>query len=316
MNDIGCLTKSNNDNRPPPNTQVEPNTNLETLLYSLIGRLKTLQAEHVYGDDQRRTNTEILNCMRILTRVMPFVYEAQHLKEWHDRFFWENRRPTHFWDKRMNQPGQLVDGLNPTERFELTYMDTHIGKPLGVETLEIVTNYLFFCGFTLPRNLDHEGTPDLEIHPKVWQTGIGSKHSVNCTRENERHQEEVVRLLITLMSKTMYIQPSKFIARYGTVGTGLLMAFGLSDDVPLVDIKPLTFMTTSLDERIVKAIVCSTMNTVRFGRRRSAVVQFKEASSLSWLVTILTRLCRLSSTTQTSGVLLWKRLRVATIRSV
>lgn len=41
------------------------------------------------------------------------------------------------------------------------------------------------------------------------------------------------------------------------------MRFDLPDDVPLVDIKPLTFMTTALDERMVKAIVCSTMNTVR-----------------------------------------------------
>ncbi|EME43457.1 hypothetical protein DOTSEDRAFT_72743 [Dothistroma septosporum NZE10] len=240
VNDIGCLTKSNNDNRPPPNTQTVPDKNLETLLYSLIGRLKTLQQQHVYGDDQRRTNTEILNCMRILTRVMPFIYEAQHLKEWHDRFFWESRRPTYFWDKRRDQPGQLMDGLNPSEKYELSDFDTHIGRPLGQETLEVVTNYLFFCGFTLPTRLDDEGKPDLEIIPKVWQTGIGSKSSANVTRENERHQQEVVRLLIALMSRTMYIQPN---------------------DVPLVDIKPLTFMTTSLDERMVKAIVCSTMNT-------------------------------------------------------
>ncbi|KAK4623046.1 uncharacterized protein CLAFUR5_07371 [Fulvia fulva] len=239
VSDIGCLTKSNDNNRPPPNTQVEPNKNLETLLYALIRHLKTLQEQHVYEDDQRRTNNEILNCMRILTRVLPFIYEAQHLKDWHNSFFWEPRRPTCYWDKRR-ETGPLMDGLNPSEKYEKSFGDMHVGKPLGQETLEIVTSYLFFSGFTLPKRVNDKGKPDLEIVAKVWQTGIGSKVSANCTKDNEKNQQEVIRLLIALMSKTMYIQPN---------------------DVPLVDVKALTFMTTGLSERMVKAIVCSTMNT-------------------------------------------------------
>ncbi|KAK4616666.1 ATP-dependent RNA helicase DBP2 [Fulvia fulva] len=122
-------------------------------------------------DDQRRTNNEIVNCMRILTRVIPFIYEAQHLRDWHDSFFWEPRRPWSAEPKREIRE------------------DMHIGKPLGQETLEIVTNYLFFSGIgrlsygtadPLPAGGKHEKNQQEVITSTgcLLQLGVvlGSKH--------------------------------------------------------------------------------------------------------------------------------------------
>jgi hypothetical protein len=208
-NDLGNLTLSHRESRPQGDAQVEPKKNLETLIYAVIARLRTLQTTDVYPDSPANTSAEIVNCMRILTRLFPFIYEAQHLKEWQDRFFWQPRKPTYFWDKKRDRPGRLFDGLEPSKEYGMEDFDTQIGPPLGETLLDLVVKYMFFAGYCVPRRLDENGAPDLEISIRVWQTGIGSNKSLNCSKENEKYQQETVRLLLTIMSKTMYMPPSK-----------------------------------------------------------------------------------------------------------
>lgn len=207
-NDIGCLTLNNKDNHPRQDQQVDPNKNLETLIYILIARLQLLQNTLVYPDDPRAANNEILNCMRILTRLMPFIYEAEHLRDWQDRFFWQMRKPTFFWDKKRDQPGALFDGLNPSKTYPMEEYDSDIGPPLGETLLELMINFLFLPGFAIPARVDPNRVPDLECSVRVWQTGIGSTRSLGCTKYHEKNQQETVRLLLAIMSRTMYILPS------------------------------------------------------------------------------------------------------------
>ena len=147
--------------------------------------------------------------MRILTRLLPYIYEAEHLTAWQQRFLWQPRKPTFITDPRTNRPGPLFDGLNPNQRYELSDRDKVLGPPLGETLVDVVVKYLFFAGFTIPSRSDAVGLPDIEIVIKVWQTGIGSHKSLNCTKENEKNQMEILRLLLTLTSKTLYIQPSE-----------------------------------------------------------------------------------------------------------
>ncbi|CAK3828394.1 Hypothetical predicted protein [Lecanosticta acicola] len=240
-NDIGCLTLSNKENHPQPGEQVDPNKNLETLLYVLIARLQLLQETTVYPDDPRAQNNEILNCMRIFTRVIPFIYEAEHLREWHDRFLWQMQKPTYFWDKKRDQPGTLFDGLNPGKTYRMEEFDLDIGPPLGYTLLELMAKFLFLPGFAIPARLDDHGNPDLECAVRVWQTGIGSARSLGCSKYHERNQQETVRLLVAISSNTMYIAPN---------------------EVAITNVKPLTYMTTRLDKRVVNGILCSLLNTV------------------------------------------------------
>ena len=151
----------------------------------------------------------MLNCVRILTRLLPYIYEADHLTAWEEKFFWQPRQPTWVWDKKHNRKGELFDGLSPEKK--LTEEDEEIGPPLGEQLIDFLINYLFFPNFTLPKKLDSQGRPDLQITYAIWQSGIGCKQSLGMTKEHERNAMEVVRLLLTLTSRSMYIRPGMFI---------------------------------------------------------------------------------------------------------
>ncbi len=66
--------------------------NLETLLRALTDRLFLLRHHPSFPDAEIAPERHVLNCVRVLTRVLPFVYEAEQLREWEERFFWQRRK--------------------------------------------------------------------------------------------------------------------------------------------------------------------------------------------------------------------------------
>lgn len=66
--------------------------NLETLILAITSRLFILRHHPSFPDQDLAPERDALNCIRILTRVLPYVYETDHLQEWEDRFFWGARR--------------------------------------------------------------------------------------------------------------------------------------------------------------------------------------------------------------------------------
>lgn len=237
--------------RPAPGQQIEPHQNLQTLLYMIIGRLLTHQTEIVYEDDLVTTNREIVNCIRILTRVMPFLFEADHLRAWYDRFFWQTRKPYPLWQP-SEQTLRRFDGLHMSKTYSQADMHKDLGQPLGEILMNVVVKYLFFKGFTVPMVYDKDGHEDHSEELKVWQTGIGCSISPNCTQENFRNQYETVRFLLTLTSSTIFFRP---------------------EQVAHEEIKTLTHLTTKIDKRVVNAINCSFLNTVCRGSSKQDVLQ-------------------------------------------
>lgn len=189
---------------------VGPRKNLETLIYVVVGRLEVCQNRRGVVEDESTRNLEILNCMRILTRLLPYVYEADYLSAWEEQFFWQPRKPTWVWDRKYNRRGPLFDGLNPRKRFGDAAEEDDIGRPLGEQIVDLLVGYLFFPGFTLPKKMDAEGKVDTSVQYSIWQSGIGCKQSLGMSKENERNAMEVLRLMLTLTSRMMYISPSKF----------------------------------------------------------------------------------------------------------
>lgn len=206
-NDLHNLTQTNTRD-----VQVEPRKNLETLVYRLVAHLVKRQTASGSDDGSlEQQNAEILNCMRILTRLFPFIYEAQHLRDWAARFFWQPRRPTYFWDKKRDRPGRLFDGLNPSKEYGIDQLEATIGPPLGEVLMGCVVGYCFFSGFTIPARVEEDGRVERDVSVRVWQTGIGSSKSLGCSRENEKNQQETVRLLLTISSLAMYMAPSELL---------------------------------------------------------------------------------------------------------
>lgn len=201
---------SSEEHRTSRITQTAPPKNVETLIYTAVSRIDVLLGKSVRHDILAASATEILNCVRILTRLLPYIYEADHLQEWEDRFFWKSRKPTWAWDKKYNRRGPLFDGLDPSKGIPDGDEDKELGRPLGEQLLDLTTQLLFLPGFSLPKKYDVNGNSDPAVTYSIWQSGIGCKQSNGMTRDNERNAMEVLRLILTVTSRMMYCSASEY----------------------------------------------------------------------------------------------------------
>lgn len=81
------------------------------------------------------------------------------------------------------------------------------------------------------------------------------------TKEHERAALEVLRLLLVLASRSMYIQPGECGNAFQLRQMMLLTAgAGIVADT---DVKALTYMTSEVDRETVLPLLCSLLNTVR-----------------------------------------------------
>lgn len=213
--------------------------NLETLLHSLISHLLHLIHLPAFPDVDLAPSKEALNCVRVITRLLPYLYEADGLEAWENKFFWERR-------KRITQDaaGQkaevLFDGSTSDEPEEkdqeveegrVEYM-----KPLGEELIDTLIDLLFFANFTIPR-IDRTRK---KVTYAIWQSGVGCNTPMQSTKEMESNRSEVLRLLLTLSSKSLYM-PAHIVSVKGT--------------------KALTYITTCPDKQTVLSLLCSQLNT-------------------------------------------------------
>jgi hypothetical protein len=76
---------SPNDIRRSRDTALE---NLETLILAITSRLFILRHHPSFPDPEFAPERDALNCIRILTRILPYIYEAEQLQPWEDKFFW------------------------------------------------------------------------------------------------------------------------------------------------------------------------------------------------------------------------------------
>ncbi|KAK9469541.1 high-temperature-induced dauer-formation protein-domain-containing protein [Lipomyces arxii] len=185
-------------------------TNLEHLVVSDVSRLifllrhsqihyapvqqtaqqasEALQAARAAGTDgnaevplsAERATKETLNCMRILTRVLPFIFEKPELAQWRDELFWR----------------QAID-----EDDE---------RPLGATLVDTLTDFLFLPGFSLPLACGMDST----VAYTIWETGIGSTTPVGTNHQFESNKIETLRTILTITSEAMY-HPSSLLPTRG-----------------------------------------------------------------------------------------------------
>ncbi|QIX01502.1 hypothetical protein AMS68_007019 [Peltaster fructicola] len=240
-NDLHSLLSLPDDNRASHISQSSPPRNVETLIYTAVARIDLLLATSVRDDILAIHATQILNCIRILTRLLPYIYESEHLVLWEEKFFWQARKPTWTWNKKYNRRSPLFDGLDPGKEVADTDENKELGRPLGEQLLDLTTQLLFLPGFSIPKKYDANGNADPTITYSIWQSGIGCKQSNGMTKDNERNAMEVLRLLLVLTSRMMYCSPS---------------------NVAQTDVKALTYLTTQTSRQLVLSLTCSLLNTV------------------------------------------------------
>lgn len=159
-----------------------------------------------FPDPEFAPDTHALNCIRILTRVLPFIYEADHLEAWEEQFFWAPRK------KKTRQAQVAAEVLFDEAQAETNDAQTQPrvddredAKPLAEELIDTLTDLLFYKGFTIPKLSTSEG----KVSYAIWQSGVGCNTAMVSTKEHENNRMEILRLLLTLTGKSMYMSPSQ-----------------------------------------------------------------------------------------------------------
>jgi hypothetical protein len=80
-------------------------------------------------------------------------------------------------------------------------------KPLAEELIDTLLDLLFYADFTIPKLPTAKG----KISYSIWQSGVGCNTSMGSSKELESNRCEILRLLLTVTGKAMYMPLSKFL---------------------------------------------------------------------------------------------------------
>ncbi|KAL1632627.1 hypothetical protein SLS56_003526 [Neofusicoccum ribis] len=198
--------------------------NLETLVLAVTSRLCVLRNHPSFPDPELAPERDALNCIRVLTRLLPYIYEADHLEAWEDKFFWGARRKRSR-RSQLSRSEVLFDGANTDDAPKENVPDFEEAKPLAEELIDTLIDLLFFADFTLPKGQPGKG----KVTYAIWQSGVGCNTPVGTSKEFENNRTEILRLLLTLASKSMYMSPNI---------------------LPVKGVKAVTYITTCPDKQI------------------------------------------------------------------
>ncbi|XP_062295130.1 protein HID1 [Scomber scombrus] len=164
----------------------ESPSNLATLCYKAVERL-VQGAES--GCPTEREKQVILNCTRILTRILPYIFEDQ---DWRG-FFWST------------VPGAGRAGTDDLD-------DDDGARPLAESLLLAIADLLFCPDFTVH---SHKRGPDsvenmqsIDSCEYIWEAGVGFAQSPPLNYIHDLNRTELLRLLLTCFSEAMYLPPS------------------------------------------------------------------------------------------------------------
>ncbi|KAI8350341.1 high-temperature-induced dauer-formation protein-domain-containing protein [Choanephora cucurbitarum] len=144
--------------------------NLETLIDKIMEHM-----DRLLQTTAPIPSIQLLNCCRVLTRIMPYIFESPECAEWEHKFFWTP-------DASKTNP-----------------------LPRGEHLLSLTLQSLFLAGFTLPHTMS---TAQSRVNFVIWETGVGSSTPIGSSRDNDLNRTEVLRLLTVLLSKSIYVTPA------------------------------------------------------------------------------------------------------------
>ncbi|KAK1877929.1 Protein HID1 [Dissostichus eleginoides] len=164
----------------------ESPSNLATLCYKAVEKL-VQGAES--GCPTEREKQVVLNCTRILSRILPYIFEDQ---DWRG-FFWST-----------------VPGAGRAGTDELD--DDDGARPLAESLLLAIADLLFCPDFTVH---SHRRGPDsvenmqsIDSCEYIWEAGVGFAQSPPLNYIHDLNRAELLRLLLTCFSEAMYLPSS------------------------------------------------------------------------------------------------------------
>ncbi|KAJ7219056.1 high-temperature-induced dauer-formation protein-domain-containing protein [Mycena pura] len=219
---------------------LEAPENVATLIRVITARLFTLISDHTFpasttasmasfassfiqagtGSSERNTTKEVLNCLRILQRVLPVVFEVEgEGSAFELDVFWRKEQVVEDTVERTSEAPQFViededdsDGESkdaPTAAPAKPKEQKHLPS-LGERLFGSLMDLLFCCGFTLPTKIkvDHH-----KINHVIWEKGIGSTTDSGASHAYDSNKTEVLRLLLVLLSRQIYVSPAALFSK-------------------------------------------------------------------------------------------------------
>ncbi|XP_072044277.1 protein HID1-like isoform X2 [Amphiura filiformis] len=165
----------------------ESPSNLATLCYKAVEKLVSASESGCSGAKDQQM---VLNSVRLLTRILPYIFEDP---DWRG-FFWSTL------------PGQStnVEGLEDFSDEE--------SMPLAQSLLNALCDLLFCPDFTVvsAKKAGVEIAEDLQSIDSceyIWESGVGFANSPPQYTHLDQHRSEILKLLLTCFSETMYLPP-------------------------------------------------------------------------------------------------------------
>ncbi|ODV73065.1 Ecm30p CYBJADRAFT_168126 [Cyberlindnera jadinii NRRL Y-1542] len=231
-------------------------------------KLVSISRSKTFAEDEK-SKKELLNCVRVLTRIVPFLFEMGSL--------WEKDVNNLFWSVGLNAPsdespftgtttsatvGSFSSSESRNVSLESSSVKANIGQrlnaspsstranvgqgtatlPLGHTLITTLVDLLFTREFTLERN----GVRGSEY--KIWEAGIGYNAKYEKTSPQlDSNRLEILRLLLALTSQTLYCTPKNAVSGGSRFMTTLVTT--------LPRMKALTFICSLLN------VVCRSCKT-------------------------------------------------------
>ncbi|TKY88128.1 hypothetical protein EX895_002838 [Sporisorium graminicola] len=160
-------------------------------------------------------------------------------------------------DEASNESGAFdhpLSGEKTDNKVESHHEDEPIPVALGERLVRLVVDLLFCSGFTLPWTEDQLEDSASSVLPKrinyaIWEAGVGSSVTLpGTTRFHVSNRVEVLRLLLVVLSKSVYIPANKQSTQVDPA---------------------LKFTVQDLDRGIVLPLLCSLLNTCITNARNS-----------------------------------------------
>lgn len=204
------------------------NANFKTLIIKVT--IKLLRERHFspsLSEAHNAQGTIVLNCIRILTRVLPYAYESDEWQTWENVTLWQpsSYDPVTFASYDADALAFLAQDM-----------------PLGAQLVQALTDLLFYTGFTLPwPDNETQALGDAKVTHGLWQSGIACDATVITSRDYESRRTEILQLLVTLQSKCIYLTPQNYI---------------------LTGIPATTSIIRHCSKRRIQSLLCSLLNTI------------------------------------------------------
>ncbi|ORZ05293.1 high-temperature-induced dauer-formation protein-domain-containing protein, partial [Lobosporangium transversale] len=186
--------------------------NLKCLIGKVLARLFWLCNSRDFLKEDAPA-IQVLNCIRILARLFPFIFESEDMADWEEHYFWRSA------DTAMSDTHQMYS--HHLSSSSAPKQEERTGPTYGQLLIKSLVDLLFTSGFTLPTALETR----TRVSYVIWETGIGASNPIGTSKELDDNRTEVLRLLLILFSKSMYLSPANIATTenhwINTVATGL-----------------------------------------------------------------------------------------------